>query len=117
MKILLPQTDINKVILLTQDLWPHIRGKRILLTGGTGFIGSWLLTVMQKANDDLNIGMQFSVVTRNLVAAKKKHPTRNGGSEPFHQPKATPTGDKPVRQETQLAFPLKVLAPLASATH
>ena len=75
MKIPLPQTDINKVILLTQDLWPHIRGKRILLTGGTGFIGSWLLAAMQKANDDLNVGMKFSVVTRNSIAAKKKHPS------------------------------------------
>ena len=61
MKIPLPQTDINKVILLTQDLWPHIRGKRILLTGGTGFIGSWLLAAMQKANDDLNVGMKFLI--------------------------------------------------------
>lgn len=74
MKIPLPQTDIDKVILLTPEVWSHLRDKRILLTGGTGFIGSWLLEVMQKVNDDLNIGMQFSVVTRNSVAAHQNHP-------------------------------------------
>jgi len=74
MKIPLPQTDIDKVILLTHELWSHMRNKRILLTGGTGFIGSWLLEVMQGVNDDLNIGMQFSVLTRNSVAAKNNHP-------------------------------------------
>jgi dTDP-glucose 4,6-dehydratase len=74
MKIPLPQTDIDKVILLTHELWSHMRNKRILLTGGTGFIGSWLLEVMQGANDDLNVGMQFSVLTRNAVVAKKNHP-------------------------------------------
>jgi len=74
MKIPLPQTDIDKVILLTHELWSHMRNKRILLTGGTGFIGSWLLEVMQRANDDLDVGMQFSVLTRNALVAKKNHP-------------------------------------------
>lgn len=74
MIIPLPQADIDKVILLTREVWSHLRDRRILLTGGTGFIGSWLLEVMQKANDDLNIGMQFSVITRNPVAAHRNHP-------------------------------------------
>ena len=49
----LPQQDMDHVLAHTTGLWEDLRGQSIFLTGGTGFVGTWLLESLLWANDRL----------------------------------------------------------------
>ena len=66
--------DLDHVLDHTRPLWEEIRVGRLFLTGGTGFIGCWLLESFARANDQLGLGAQALVLTRNLEAFQKKAP-------------------------------------------
>jgi nucleoside-diphosphate-sugar epimerase len=51
-----------------------VRGKRFFLTGGTGFVGCWLLESFAWANDKLGLNSSAVVLTRNIEAFKEKAP-------------------------------------------
>jgi dTDP-glucose 4,6-dehydratase len=42
-----------------------LRDERILITGGTGFVGTWLVQSLTWANDRLGLSAQASIVTRS----------------------------------------------------
>lgn len=42
-----------------------MRGQSIFITGGTGFVGSWLLESLLWANDQLHLGITVAVLTRD----------------------------------------------------
>jgi dTDP-glucose 4,6-dehydratase len=56
------------------SLQKELQGARIFITGGTGFIGTWLLESLARANDKLGFGMQALVLTRNVEAFAGKAP-------------------------------------------
>jgi len=64
------QTDLVHVLDHTRDLWGELRGGRLFITGGTGFIGSWLLDTFEYINDKLNLGASAVVLTRGQHAAR-----------------------------------------------
>ena len=66
--------DLNHILTHTRDLWEELRGKRIFITGGTGFFGCWLLESFAWANDKLNLNAEALVLTRNYEAFLKKAP-------------------------------------------
>jgi dTDP-glucose 4,6-dehydratase len=68
-------SDLDHVLAYTEGLWEELRGQRIFITGGTGFIGCWLLESLAWANDKLNLKASAVVLTRNpkLFAAKMPH--------------------------------------------
>lgn len=45
----------------------HFAGARILITGGTGFIGSWLCESIRIANRDLGTKIRFVACDRHLI--------------------------------------------------
>jgi len=47
--------DLNHILAHTKTLWEELRGQRIFITGGTGFIGFWLLECFTWANDQLDL--------------------------------------------------------------
>ena len=51
-----------------------MRGKRLFLTGGTGFVGCWLLESFAWANDKLGLNSSALALTRNFEAFKTKAP-------------------------------------------
>ena len=53
MRIALPSSDLDLVLSLAPEFWSRFGGARLFLTGGTGFIGNWLLETLQRANDRL----------------------------------------------------------------
>ena len=57
--------DLDEVLAATHDLWDELRGRRIFITGATGFFGCWLLETFSWANSRLNLGAQATVLTRN----------------------------------------------------
>jgi len=45
-----PTEDLDQVLERTTDVWSRFDRARLFVTGGTGFVGSWLLEVVQRAN-------------------------------------------------------------------
>jgi UDP-glucuronate decarboxylase len=54
--------------------WPRLAGKRIFVTGGTGFIGRWMLSALADANHRLGLGVEIDVLTRDPDAFAKREP-------------------------------------------
>ena len=66
--------DLDHVLANTNGLWDELRGKRIFVTGGTGFFGCWLLESFLWANEKLKLNAGVTVLTRNVEAFRKKAP-------------------------------------------
>ena len=67
-------TDLDHVLAHTAGLWDELRGRRIFITGGTGFFGLWLLESFAWANDKLELDATAMVLTRNPRAVRDKVP-------------------------------------------
>jgi nucleoside-diphosphate-sugar epimerase len=71
--------DLDYILENTASLWDELAGQNIFVTGGTGFIGTWLLETIAWANTKLNSKITVNILTRNLqtFTAKAPHLTRN----------------------------------------
>ena len=63
---LLPTADLDLVLDYTADLWPAFAGKRLLITGGTGFVGKWLKQTFDYANEKLKLGAEVVAIGRPI---------------------------------------------------
>lgn len=54
--------------------WPKLAGARIFMTGGTGFIGRWMLEALADAEQRLSLGTRVTVLTRNPATIAQKAP-------------------------------------------
>ncbi|SRR5579884_962237 len=66
--------DLDHVLAHTADIWNALRGERVFITGGTGFVGSWLLESFAWANDRLNLNAAAVLLTRDAEAFRTKAP-------------------------------------------
>lgn len=69
-----PETDLLEVLGATKGIWASARGKSILITGGTGFVGSWLVESFKVINDQLKLGAKLFVLSRNPEEFLKLRP-------------------------------------------
>ncbi len=60
--------------------WQDLRGARVLLTGGTGFFGTWLLEAFAHAERQLGLGLKVRVLSRDPEAFLNRHPHLIGAS-------------------------------------
>ena len=70
----LPAADLDEVVEAVGARWQNLLGQRLLLTGGTGFIGKWLLGTFLHANRKLGLGATILVVSRNPEAFLQQYP-------------------------------------------
>lgn len=76
----LPQADLEHV-LNGVDCWQMLRDQRLLLTGGTGFIGKWLLGTFLYVNRTLGLDAKLVLLSRDVVAFQAMHPALRDADE------------------------------------
>ncbi|NQT91187.1 MAG: NAD(P)-dependent oxidoreductase, partial [Lentisphaerae bacterium] len=66
--------DPDHVLEQTGRPWEDLRGRRLFVTGGTGFFGCWLLESFAWANEKLSLNMSVTVLTRDPDAFRRRAP-------------------------------------------
>ncbi len=66
--------DLAHVLEHSASLWQAQRGCHLLISGGTGFFGRWLLESFAFCNDALDLGMRATVLSRDPAAFARKAP-------------------------------------------
>lgn len=56
------------------DDWERLRGRNVLVTGGTGFFGHWLLESLARANRDRRLGLRAFVLSRDPERFRTRAP-------------------------------------------
>jgi dTDP-glucose 4,6-dehydratase len=67
--------DLNHVLAHTADLWGDLRGQSVFVTGGTGFVGTWLMESLVWADQHLDLDVKAVLLTRNPDAFRRKAPS------------------------------------------
>ena len=70
----LPREDLDHILAHASGLWPQLDGKRIFITGGTGFFGIWLLETFAYADDQLGTKISATVLSRDPSAFLARMP-------------------------------------------
>jgi nucleoside-diphosphate-sugar epimerase len=70
----LPQQDLDHITRSVGPLWEDFRDQSIFLTGGTGFVGKWLLESLLWAADTLDLGLRVVVLTRHPARLRTDAP-------------------------------------------
>jgi len=67
--------DREHVLVHTAGLWEALRGERVFMTGGTGFVGTWLVEAFVAANDAYDLGASIVLLSRDPArfAARAPH--------------------------------------------
>lgn len=70
----LPREDLDHVVSLAVPAWEVLRGQRVLITGGTGFFGRWLIESLLAANRALGLQVAVVALTRDLARMRRSCP-------------------------------------------
>jgi dTDP-glucose 4,6-dehydratase len=70
----LPRTDLDHVLRVTPARWEDLRTSRVLMTGATGFVGSWLLATLLWADHHFDLRLGVTVLTRDPGAFSRRAP-------------------------------------------
>ena len=63
--------DLHSIVNDNSEALRSLDGRKILIFGGTGFIGKWLVGSLMQAKEELNLKFDLNVVTRNADSARK----------------------------------------------
>jgi len=73
--------DLDEVLANTSELFEELRGRRIFITGATGFFGCWLLETFAWANEHLGLQAKATILTRDPQRFKQRLPHLMNGVE------------------------------------
>jgi dTDP-glucose 4,6-dehydratase len=58
-------SDLDEIVRLAAPDLERLRGARLFLTGGTGFFGKWLLAALDRAERELGLGLNVTILSRD----------------------------------------------------
>jgi len=62
---MIPSNDLNYIFAgISEQEWGFFKKKRIFITGGSGFIGKWLVSGLLFANERLDLNCEIEILTR-----------------------------------------------------
>jgi dTDP-glucose 4,6-dehydratase len=67
--------DLEEIVERAASDLEALAGQRLYITGGTGFIGSWLLRTIAHANRRLSTSIRVDILTRDPAAFEGREPT------------------------------------------
>jgi dTDP-glucose 4,6-dehydratase len=70
----IPREDLTNILRRLAPLQDKLRGKRIFLSGGTGFFGKWLLESFVLINRQHELGAMLTVLSRNPEKFLSEYP-------------------------------------------
>ena len=65
------------------ELRAQLKTKRIAVTGGTGFMGTWIAEMVSALNDEYDLGIVLDLYARNTTRWAKKYPHLSSRSDIF----------------------------------
>lgn len=65
-----PAGELDEVVDAMPTLWEELRGGRVLITGATGFFGSWLVQTFARANERLGLKARAVAMARRAAGIK-----------------------------------------------
>ena len=68
------EKDLEFILSASQDVFKSLKNAKIFITGGTGFIGCWLLESLRYADINLNLNIEATVLTRSHQSFINKAP-------------------------------------------
>ncbi len=74
----LPVQDLAHILHHSARDLEALRGKKLFITGGTGFFGKWLLGALCHADAELDLGLKMTVLSRNPAAFQRQFPLVDG---------------------------------------
>jgi dTDP-glucose 4,6-dehydratase len=66
--------DREHILRTTGDLWEPLRGQRVFLTGGTGFVGTWMVEAFAAANRAHGLDARATLLTRDPERFRLRSP-------------------------------------------
>ena len=66
--------DLDDVVARCANIWSKLAGSKIFITGGTGFIGCWLLETLNRANLLGRYDIRATILTRDPEGFRAKAP-------------------------------------------
>jgi nucleoside-diphosphate-sugar epimerase len=69
-----PESDLDRIDAWCLEDWRELRGARIFLTGGTGFIGVWLISSLLAAEERHRLGITITALTRSPDDVRRRVP-------------------------------------------
>lgn len=69
-----PREDLQLVLDQTRRLWEPARGAKFFFTGGTGFVGRWMLESLFHISDALGLEVAATVLTRSPASFIERCP-------------------------------------------
>ena len=68
----LPHGDLKEIIKRTEKIAFELANSKILITGSTGFIGTWLTNALILLDHTYDLGMQLYLTSRNIGKSREK---------------------------------------------
>lgn len=67
--------DVDLIISkIPMSVWNELHGQRIFITGGTGFVGCWILEALLAGDQHFDLGLKLTLITRNIEGFYRKAP-------------------------------------------
>lgn len=77
----LPAADLDHVLVHADHAWRSLRGAHVVITGASGFVGSWMLESLVHANRAAALGAAITATVRDARGFAERHPHLAGARD------------------------------------